>query len=270
MLTLPAFTRHPESNHIYNVDAISLLRAMPDASVDLIATDPPYGLGGRDFKVDREMRKTDGILRHGTYTAINQEWDLFAPIDWMGECGRVLKPGGSIVICAGMKSVYEFAAEGFRLGWKLVNDITWVKINPAPNFTGRAMTYATERVLWFCPEGKGWTYNNAYARAVNAGVNFQDVWYFDSPRGEIRIHESQKPLEMFERIIELFCPVEGAVLDCFMGGGTCGIAALNTGRRFYGADITLKHVTGARNRLNAWNGAGRLVADEVTQMGLFA
>lgn len=269
---LPAFT-HAEPGNVYHMDAVNLLRRLPDASIGLIATDPPYGLAANDaFSVPRDMRRSNGNRRSdgGDFVAIREEWDMHAPVDWMAECQRVLRPGGMVVICAAMRSIYDFAQEGFRLGWKLVNDVTWVKVNPPPNFTGRAMTYATERILCFCPDGKNWTYNTDYARATNGGVNFQDVWYFDVPHGETRIHPSQKPVDLMERIVGLFSAEGETVADPFFGSGTTGVAALNLGRRFVGADITAEHIAGARNRIAAWRGIEKRIDETVMQLGLFA
>lgn len=270
---LPAFTR-AEPGNVYHMDAVSLLRRLPDASVGLIATDPPYGLAANDaFQAPRTMRRTDNGKPRATddyFVAIREEWDMHAPVDWMAECARALRPGGMVVICAAMRSIYDFAQEGFRLGWKLVNDVTWVKVNPPPNFTGRAMTYATERILCFCPDGKNWTYNTDYARAMNGGVNFQDVWYFDVPHGETRIHPSQKPVDLMERIVGLFSADGETVADPFFGSGTTGIAALNLGRQFVGADITAEHIAGARNRIASWRGVEKRIDETVMQLGLFA
>lgn len=175
-----------------------------------------------------------------------------------------------VVICAGMRSIYEYAHEGFRLGWKLVNDVTWMKVNPPPNFTGRAMTYATERILCFCPDGANWTYNTDYARVMNSGVNFQDVWMFDVPHGNTRVHPTQKPTDLMERIIGLFSLPGETVADPFCGSGTTGIAALNLERTFIGFDITAEYAYAARDRIAAWKGIAKRVDESTVQLGLFA
>lgn len=236
-LLLPAFVGQPELNRVYNVDALTLLRALPDASVDAVITDPPYGLAGRVFD-----------FPHKHYSAINEEWDTFAPTDWMRECGRVLKSGGSVVCFGGRQSIYTFAAEGFRLGWRLVNDITWEKPDAPPNFTGRMMTESTERALWFCPSGEGWTYNLVTAKQMNQGINLRDVWRFPIQRDN-RIHPSQKPLTLMERCVSLFTNEGDLVVDPFCGSGTTARACINLARNYLTCDITPQYVTDARNRL---------------------
>lgn len=227
----------PQLNTAHNCDALKLLGNMVSKSVDCIITDPPYGLAGRVFDVDSKG-----------YSAVNESWDHIAPIDWMAECTRVLKPGGS-VICFGVRqSIYTFASEGLRLGWRIVNDITWFKPDAMPNMTGRMMTESTERALWFCPDGTGWTYNLPKAKAMNMGQNLRDLWTFGQTRDK-RLHPTQKPLELMERIVELFTNEGDLVVDPFFGSGTTGRAALNLGRRYLGCDITAKYVELARNRM---------------------
>lgn len=237
MPLLPAFTGKPETNRVYNVDALTMLKALPDASVNAVITDPPYGLAGRVFDVAAKG-----------YSAVNEEWDTIAPIHWMAECGRVLKPGGS-VICFGVRqSIYTFANEGLRLGWRLVNDVTWFKNDAMPNMTGRMMTESTERFLWFCPSGSNWTYNLDYAKECGMGINLRDVWTWGQTKGE-RLHPTQKPYELMERIIKLITLPGDLVADCFCGSGTTLVAAANNDRRYIGNDITLKYVEVSTERI---------------------
>lgn len=232
MKLLPAFVGAPTENSVYNVDALTLLRALPTGSVDCIITDPPYGLGGRVFE-----------FPHKRYTAVNEVWDRYAPTDWMRPSARTLRKGGSVVCFGGRQSIYELAAEGLSLDWRLVNDITWNKPDAPPNFTGRMLTETTERALWFCPAGEGWTYNLDVAKLMNSGTNLRDIWKFYTQRDN-RQHPTQKPLELMERCILLFTKPGDLVVDPFSGSGTTGVAALKHGRRFMGCDNGIDTKTG--------------------------
>lgn len=224
-------------NYVYNTAAESLLRILPDASVDAVITDPPYGLSGRVFAFPTKR-----------YTAINEEWDLFVPLAWLRECKRVLKPGGSVICFGGRQSIYQVAAECLSMGWRLVNDITWFKKDAPPNFTGRMMTESTERALWFCPSGEGWTYNLSMAKLMNSGKNLRDVWTFNTERAD-RLHPTQKPLDLMERCILLFTNPGDLVVDPFAGSGTTLVAAQKHGRRYIGCDLEQRYVEAARKRL---------------------
>lgn len=224
-------------NEVYCMDALELLRRLPDASVDAVITDPPYGLAGRVFSSDQK-----------NYTAVNEEWDMFVPIDWMQEVARVIKPKGSVVCFCGRKSTYTIASEAIRLGWRIINDITWVKPDAMPNLTGRMLTETTERALWLSPSGSGWTYNLNQAKAMNGGINLRDVWTFKTERDN-RFHPTQKPLELMERCISLFTSKGDLVVDCFAGSCTTLRAAANLDRRWIGCDTKVGYVVEGRKRL---------------------
>ena len=222
-------------NRIIHGDALDVLRGLPDASVDAIITDPPYGLAGRVFE-----------FPHKHYTAVNEAWDMTIPLDWMIEAGRVVRDGGSVAIFAARVATYTFAAEALRLGWRLVNDITLVKPAAPPNFTGRMMTETTERLLWFCPSGSRWTYN----RKAWGKHNGRDVWRMQTPRGDERVHPTQKPLNTLEHLVKLITNEGDLVLDPFAGSGTTLVAARNLQRRYLGVELQAEYVETARKRLD--------------------
>lgn len=227
-----------ERNQVYCMDALELLGNLEDGSVDAVITDPPYGLGGRIFNVEER-----------DYVAVNEEWDKDVPIEWMAACSRVLRRGGSVLCFGGRQSIYRLADEGLRLGWRIVNDITWYKPDAMPNMTGRMMTESTERCLWFCPDGTGWTYNLNAAKFMNRQGNLRDVWTFGQTREE-RFHPTQKPLRLMERMVTLFSCDGDLVLDPFAGSGTTLVAARNLGRDYIGGDLSPEYVELARKRLS--------------------
>lgn len=238
---------HLLTGRVHHMDALELLELLPDESVSAIITDPPYGLANRTFEVLRDMRGRD--TRKGTYKAIKEDWDRDVPLEWMQACERKLAPGANVIVFGGKNSIYQTAAMGLKLDWRIVNDVTWEKPDPPPNFTGRMMTESTERMLWFCPDGEKWTYNNAVAKEMGRGKNLRDVWQFRAPHDD-RIHPSQKPLDLMERCVKLFTKPGDLVVDLFAGSGTTLEAARRHGRRYLGSDITLEYVKAANKRLS--------------------
>ena len=109
------------TTRILNADCLTALRDMPDASVDAVVTDPPYGLSNttpaqvadtitRWASGDREYLPTSvGFMGH--------EWDAFVPpVAVWDECLRVLKPGGHLLAFAGSGTTLEAAIlEGFNV-----------------------------------------------------------------------------------------------------------------------------------------------------------
>ena len=123
--------------HVLNADCLAALRDMPDASVDAIVTDPPYGLSNttpaqvadtitRWVTGDREYLPTGrGFMGH--------EWDGFVPpVAVWDECLRVLKPGGHLLAFAGSRT-HDLMTLGIRLaGFDIRDSIAWLHAQGFP------------------------------------------------------------------------------------------------------------------------------------------
>lgn len=119
------------SAHVLNADCLAALRDMPDASVDAVVTDPPYGLSNttpaqvadtitRWVTGDREYLPTGrGFMGH--------EWDGFVPpVAVWDECLRVLKPGGHLLAFAGSRT-QDLMTLGIRLaGFEIRDSVAWL------------------------------------------------------------------------------------------------------------------------------------------------
>ena len=236
------------TGQVFWADALELLKALPDKSVDLICTDPPYGLNKKTFELTTQDRRDFGSAYH----AIRQEWDNEAPLSWMNEASRIIKPSGAVICFGGRESIYKFAYRGLELGWRIVNDITFIKPDAPPNFTGRMMTESTERAIWFSPSGSHWTYNRLLAKSLNNGVNFRDVWEMLTPK-QNRLHPAQKPIETIETLIATLSNAGDIILDPFAGSSTTAIACLNLDRRYICGDSHLPYVEMSRQRIASHN-----------------
>lgn len=233
------------ANRMICTDALTLLRSLPSQSINAVITDPPYGLAKHN-PLEISKRKRHG--RGGAYKRVNEAWDQSTPLEWMDEINRILKPGGAVIVFNSNIGLIEIGYRGLQLGWRLLLEITWYKPDAPPNFTGRMVTAATEKFYWYCPSGSNWTYNRLYAKRVNNGKNFRDVWQFYAPRKN-RVHPTQKPLELMDRIVRLFTNPGDVIVDPFAGSGTTLIAAKNAGRDYIGCDLEESYVSIALDRL---------------------
>ena len=109
-------------------DCLETLRAMPDASVDSVVTDPPYGLGKEPQARDVLRAWLDGEeFQPGGAGFMGKSWDAFvpSPLVW-AECLRVLKPGGHLVAFAGSRT-YDWIVMGVRLaGFEVRDQLIWM------------------------------------------------------------------------------------------------------------------------------------------------
>lgn len=244
-------------NKIHQGDCIKILSKLPDESVNLILTDPPYNASNGG--VNLPDNKTGGA-----YYKINEEWDKFEKYSdyldftkkWIQECNRILSSNGTIMICCSHHNIGEMIIALKELNYKPLNIITWRKPNAMPNITKRMLTYSTEFIVWFA-KGKKWIFNYNQMKKYNYGKQLRDVWDFPSCQGSERIkredgksaHPTQKPLRLFKRLIEMASNENQIILDPFIGSGTTAIASEELNRNWIGIDNNLEYIQIANKRV---------------------
>ncbi len=146
-------------------DCIEMLQQLPADSIDLIFADPPYNL-----QLRQELWRPNQTLVDG----VDDEWDQFddfAEYDtftrsWLAACRRVLKPSGTLWVIGTYHNIFRVGTIMQNLGYWLLNDVTWVKANPMPNFRGVRFTNAHETLIWAQKEaGQPYTFNHHAMKA---------------------------------------------------------------------------------------------------------
>ena len=223
-------------------DCREVLAGLEPGSVDLVFADPPYRLsgGGISCQGGQQVSVDKGDWDRPTTPEEGLAFDL----SWLRECRRVLRPTGSLWACGTFHNI-------FSVGYALViNLVTWRKPNPPPNLGCRAFTHSAEALVWATPGGEGHTYHYDLMRLENGGTQMTDVWTISAhDRGEARIHPTQKPIALLDRIIRCSSNPGNLVVDPFSGSGTTGVAALNGDRRFLGIERDPAHYERSVQRL---------------------
>ena len=239
---------------LYNGNCLNLLKKIPDESVDLIITSPPYCM-----KKAYE-NQTDDI---NTFKEVHKS--IFP------EIYRILKPGGSICWQVGYHVnenqtfpldyiVYEiFTHDNCRLKNPLIlrNRIIWTfghGLNSVKRFSGRH-----ETILWFT-KGDNYKFDLDSVRVPQKypgkraykgpnkgkisgnplGKNPSDIWDIPNVKAqhvEKTEHPCQFPVALPQRLIKALSNEGDTILDPFMGSGTTGVAAILEKRKFIGAEI---------------------------------
>jgi len=252
---------------LFNGDCQKLLKEIPDESIDLIITSPPYCM-----KKAYEDRHADTE----TFKALHEK--IFNNIY------RVLKPGGSVCWQIGYHVtnssiipldylVYDiFTQRSKMLEYPLIlrNRIIWTfghGLNSTQRFSGRH-----EMILWFT-KGEEYKFDLDCVRVPQKypgkryykgdhkgelsgnpyGKNPSDVWDIPNVKAnhvEKTEHPCQFPVAVAQRLIRALAPKNGRVLDPFMGSGTTGVAAMIEGRRFIGAELLREYYDIAVERIN--------------------
>ena len=228
-----------ELNKIYNIDCLEGLKQLPDKSVDLIITSPPYNLGAKHHT---------GSYHFSSYTdyhddmpeELYRQWQL----EILNECYRVLKDDGSMWynhknrIRQGVQlSPYEWLLKSKFI---IKQEIVW--FNRSQNFDKCRFYPMTERVYWLAKNPKTKMFNS---------INHHDV--FDTkdwkPVGTRGKFKRAFPIEMPQDIIKCF-PDAKVVLDIFMGSGTTAIAAINENRSYIGFELSKEYCDLANERIS--------------------
>ena len=228
-------------NKLFCEDSLKKLKEIPSDSVDLIFADPPYNLQLKNELWRPNQTKVDGV---------DDDWDKFDSFEhydkfckeWLQECQRILKNTGTIWVIGAYHNIFRIGTIMQNLGFWVLNDITWVKSNPMPNFRGVRFTNATETLIWAKKneEAKGYTFNYQFMKKFNEGKQMRSDWYIPICNGlerikdkeGIKVHSTQKP-ETLLRYVILSSSKEGdIVLDPFAGTGTTGAVAKKYGRNY--------------------------------------
>ncbi len=237
-------------------DCLEWLPKIDSDSIDLVIADPPYNLN-KDFGTWKESEQKTHWL----------SWCK----QWLGECKRVLKPGGSIFVYGIHHHLCWLQCYLYELGLSYRRQIIWFYEN---GFAGYTKTLAAqyEPILWFS-KGDRFTYHpirEPYKSADRlkhritkngriwepnpAGRLGGDVWEFPTLAGnrfrkEKVDHPTQKPLSICRRIVTHFSNPGETVLIPFAGSGSECIAAKIGHRRFIGFELNPEYVRLANARL---------------------
>ncbi|MCA9653202.1 MAG: site-specific DNA-methyltransferase [Myxococcales bacterium] len=232
-------------------DSLEVLEQLPAASVDLVFADPPYFLsnGGSTCRGGRRAAVDKGRWDRSRGIEEDHAWNL----RWLDGCRRVLRPHGTIWVSGTGHVIYSLGFAMQRLGFKLLNDITWEKPNPPPNLACRSFTHSTETLLWAARSSSSrHHFNYDMMRERNGGRQMKSVWRVTAPGKAEKVHgrhPTQKPVALLERILEASCPPGGVVLDPFNGSGTTAVAAVRCGHRYVGIERLVRYLELTRWRL---------------------
>ena len=252
-------------NTVIHGDCLNELKNFPRKSIDLIFADPPYNMQLTNSLYRPNNKKVDGV---------NDEWDKFASfveydafcVAWLSECRRVLKDTGTIWVIGSYHNIFRVGSIMLDLGFWILNDVTWHKANPMPNFMGTRFTNATETLLWCARSKSGaskkYTFNHRLMKKYNGGKQMTSVWQICLCTGRERLkgadgkklHSTQKPEELLKRVILSTTRRGDVVLDPFFGTGTTGAVAKKLGRDFIGIEKEAGYVELARNRIDGIEG----------------
>ncbi len=217
---------------------------------DMVFADPPYFLSGGGISCQNgrvvcvDKGEWDKPLTPDEMDAFNLRW-LTAVRDHM-------KENATIWISGTHHNIFSVQQQLLKLGFKILNVITWAKTNPPPNISCRYFTYSTEFIIWARKSPKVPHYfNYELMKLLNDNKQMTDVWRLPAiARWEKSCgkHPTQKPLSVLARLIQASTQPGAWILDPFSGSATTGIAANLLGRRYLGLEIEERFLAMSRAR----------------------
>lgn len=211
---------------IDNIDCIEGLAEIPDKSVDLIVTDPPYGINYSSSWIKDKSRRLGGILN-----------DKKPFIEFIGPALRVMKPTGAMFIFTRWDVQQAFIDEVKRCNGRVKNVLIWDKGTHGMGDLKASYGSRYESILFIAgPE---------FAFPGKRPIDIIQVSKIPPNR---LAHPNEKPVLLIEKLIEDTTLPGAIVCDPFMGSGTTAEACIKTQRHFFGYELDEKHHAFATNR----------------------
>ena len=224
-------------DRIYNMDCLYLMRKIGGNSVDLIFADPPYNLSKSNFKM--KFIKSGGSdlnTNKGIWDKFSDEnYEIFTK-NWLKEAFRILKENGSIWVAGTYHNIYTTGHIMQKIGFETLNEVLWHKSDATPNMSCTRFVADHENFIW-ARKGKKHTFNYETMKNINGGKQMRSIWTKGKTTGGKRIHPTQKPEWLLERIITANSNQKDIIFDPFMGSGTTAVVAQKLNRHFLGSEI---------------------------------
>lgn len=217
---------------LYHGDCLEIMKNIPDNSIDLIVTDPPYVIetsGAGIYKqADKQYVKELNDIKDGFSEEI------------LDEICRVMKKINVYFFCSQKQIIplLNYFVEKKKCNW---NILSWHKSNPLPACGNKYLT-DTEFILFFREKGVKiyGEFKTKFTYYVTP-LNQKDKKKFG--------HPTIKPIDIVQNLILNSSQVGDVVCDPFMGSGTTGVGCVNANRKFIGIELNQDYFNIAKNRI---------------------
>jgi site-specific DNA-methyltransferase (adenine-specific) len=227
---------------VYNQSCIDGMREhVADGSVDLIFTDPPYGIDGDGLDV--HYHRDESNVVQGYIDVPLSQYAKFSQ-DWISECARVLRPGGSLYIVSGYTNLHHVLNALHSTDLEEINHII-AKYSFGVSTKNKFVSSHYHVLFWQKPDKKGQrrTFNSNWKYTDQKDSYHDRLTVQDMPRahnpGQTK-NKNQLSEDFIEKFIMYSSNRGDTVMDCFGGGFTTARTALRYGRNFIGFELN-KH-----------------------------
>ena len=225
-------------DEIYCGDTLLLMGDIPENTVDLIVTDPPFAI---DFKAKRNnYNRTQERVLEG-YNEIPKDKYYEFTVNWMREAHRILKKSGSMYVFSGWTNLKDILNALDEVGFITVNHLIWKYQFGV--FTKRKYVTSHYHILFVVKDEKEYKFNKVEHYPEDVWIINREYW-----TGKIKT-PTKLPVELVKKIL-LFSSDEGdLVFDPFLGSGTVAVVAKMLGRHYLGFEIVPEYYEFAKERI---------------------
>lgn len=217
-------------DYIVNDDCIEFMKQLPDKSIDLVVTDPPYLISYKtNYRKDKQHKFCQEI-------ANDNNPDLIAK--YINECYRILKNNTAMYMFTDSNKIDFFKKCCLESGFTIKNIIVWKKNNWTAGDLECQFGKQYENILLL----------NKGRRKIN-GTRNSDVWEFPRVSGNEIVHQNQKPFDLIKQCVLKHSNENDIVFDGFMGSATTAVVCVATNRHFLGCEIDKEYFDIAQNRI---------------------
>ncbi len=206
-------------------DCLERMKEIPDGSVDMILTDPPYGMS---LTLKRGKFKVVKIKNDN-----NLEWVTA----FFSECFRLTPKNSVSMFFCNHHCVSEFISAAKAAGFEIKNLLVWDKGHFGMGGNWRPV----HELILVCSKG----------RFVTRSKNLRTIVGFKKVHHSKSVHPTEKPIDLLEHLISEPDYNPKTILDPFMGSGSTGVACVNTSRRFIGIELDPEYFAIAKQRIES-------------------
>jgi len=214
---------------VLNEDCLESLIKMDTGIADLILCDAPYFDYVTGHRKDKEGKLSQSLVQQDREDQIKTVW----------ECIRVLKEGRAFFYFTNWQEAWWFQEKFHSF---LRNEIIWDKGNWAAGHLEGSLANRYE-VVFLGTKGSGWKYRG--------GKRVDDIWKIDRV-GSNRLHPTEKPVDLYKKIIELSTDEGDFIIDTYGGSGSSALAALETNRNILVYELDPEFHSVIERRIEQW------------------
>lgn len=243
-----------EFNKIYNLDCIEGMKLVPDNTIDLVITDPPFAI---EFKAKRSnYNRTASRVLEGYNEIPKAKYHEFT-VNWMKECFRILKGSGSMYVFSGWNNLKDILNAIDNVGFVTVNHIIWKyqfgvvteRKYVTSHYHCLYVSKNEEKRKFFPYARFGKDQKTSEGRSLHY-EDKEDVWYIKREywTGDQKT-PTKLPAELIKKILLYSSEKADTILDPFLGSGQVAVVSKMLGRQYLGFEIVKEYFDFAKERL---------------------